>query len=86
MDAEIQTFKKNVAKSNRKLARDIASWVSTAMSAEGKKSVTNSQKGGNNDDNDDLGVLGEDEGEEEEEEQKEVETKHHQERQLKASM
>eukprot|EP01032_Pedospumella_encystans_P018630 gene18630-21201_t len=83
LDTEIQTFKKNIAKSNRKLARDIASWVSTAMSAEGKKGVNNNGKGGNNGD-DDLGVLGEDEGEEEEEEQEEVETKHQQERQLKA--
>lgn len=62
MDTEIQTFKKNIAKSNRKLARDIASWVSTAMSAEGKKSVNNSE-------DNDLGILGEEEGDGEEEEE-----------------
>lgn len=65
---EIQNFKKNIAKSNRKLARDIASWVSTAMSAEGKKGVSSRKKNENGED-DDLGVLGEEEGDGEEEEE-----------------
>ena len=68
MDTEVQTFKKNIAKSNRKLARDIASWVSTAMSAEGKKGLSSSERNENGED-DDLGVLGEEEGDGEEEEE-----------------
>lgn len=71
MDTEIQTFKKNIAKSNRKLARDIASWVSTAMSAEGKKGVSGRERNENGED-DDLGVLGEEEGDGEEEEEEEL--------------
>lgn len=66
LDAEIQTFRKNAAKSNRKLARDIASWVSTAMSntEKGAAGRAGGAGGADLDDTDDLGVLHEEEEDE----------------------
>lgn len=69
LDTEIQAFKKNAAKSNRKLARDIASWVSTAMSntEKGAADRAGGEGGAGLDGTEDLGVLDEEveEGEEE---------------------
>ena len=56
LQKEIQSHKDRTARSNRKLARDIADWVSTAMGAE---------KGQGGTDTADLGVM-EEEGEDEE--------------------
>ena len=63
---EIQQFKEQTAKSNRKLAKDIATWVSTAMessSSSGAKSRDDGKGAGRKQENegesdgDDLGIL-----------------------------
>jgi hypothetical protein len=67
LQREIQAHKEKTARSNRKLARDIASWVDTAMSASSKPGAggggRSAAAAGSGEDGD-VGVLDEGEGEE----------------------
>ena len=60
---EIQQFKEQTAKSNRKLAKDIATWVSTAMESSSgamesrSKGAGRKQENEGESDGDDLGIL-----------------------------
>lgn len=66
LQKDIQTFKERTARSNRKLARDIAKWVDTAMTH--STGGGSGSGGGGGGPEGDLGVLGEEQGDEEENE------------------
>jgi hypothetical protein len=59
LQKEIQAHKEKTAKTNRKLARDIAKWVDTAMSTSAQPKAQASSSCGGDGDDDDLGVVGE---------------------------
>jgi hypothetical protein len=63
LQKEIQSHKEKTAKTNRKLARDIAKWVDTAMSTSAQPKAQASSSCGGDGDDDDLGVVGEGEDE-----------------------
>jgi hypothetical protein len=58
LQKEIQAHKEKTAKTNRKLARDIAKWVDTAMSTSAQPKAQASSSCGGDGDDDDLGVVG----------------------------